>query len=238
MELQTQYATAFLLSMAGAVLGTVHDIYRTSLREWRFLRRFSALFDIAFWLFGLVFVFTLLLGVNDGEVRIVTFVLLAIGYTVYHLTAHPLIVASTQLVVRFIYRVGVLVVQTFLLLFVRPVIWLWRTALAGVRLTDRLLARVEPLIVWPVWQALRLARKIIAPFIRKGKELQEALSKKTRTMVIGWLTRLRGDASEDLSEDQEQSDEQLSAPPAPPAETPDGKRRLGMFWFARRKQRH
>lgn len=230
MELETQYTTAFLLSMAGAVLGAVYDIYRTSLREWRFLRRFSALFDIAFWIFGLLFVFTLLLGVNDGDVRIVTFVLLAIGYGVYYGTAHPLIVASTKLVVRTIYRVVVLLIHMSVVVFVRPLIWLWRVLCACVGFTDKVLSRMERVLIWPVWQGGRLLRKIFTPIVQKGKELRYALSKKMVTILMAWLGRLRQSAPEDAQEHVDQTE-------APVGErvAPNFLRRI-LPWVAKRRR--
>lgn len=233
MELQVQYATALLMSTAGVVMGAVYDIYRTSLREWRFLRRFSALFDIAFWMFSLVFVFTLLLGVNDGDVRIVVFVLLAIGFVIYYFTAHPLVVASTQLLVRWIYRAGLFLFHTFILVFIRPIVWLWQTATSFLRFLDHMLMRLEPVIVWPVWQTIKLLGKIFQPIVQKGKDIRTYLSKKTRTMVAAWLEKLRTDESDDLSDEETQVDDEFSDP----VEKADVKRNFRLPWFVRRKSK-
>ena len=85
MDLQQQYATLILMMVSGAAMGTVHDVYRTSIKEWRLLRRFSVLWDILYWLFATVFVFTMLLGANHGDVRFAVFLLLAAGWWLYAL---------------------------------------------------------------------------------------------------------------------------------------------------------
>jgi len=190
MGLQTQYATAFLLCTAGAMMGALYDVYRTSLREWRFLRPFSWLFDLGFWAFSLIFVFTGLLGVNDGEVRLMTFVLLMIGYTVYYYVAHPLVVASTQFIVRWVYRFVRLCWRGLLIVFVSPAVWIWNFVGACVRTLDRTLLWLEPAIVWPAWQSLRLSRKIVRPVSVHLQEIAHPLSKKVRTKarrVVAWL---------------------------------------------------
>lgn len=197
MGLQTQYATAFLLCSAGAIMGALHDVYRTSLREWRFLTPFGWLFDLGFWAFSLVFVFTGLLGVNDGEVRLMTFVLLTIGFTVYYYVAHPLVVASTQVIVRLVYRLLRFCWRVFLVVFVSPVVWVWTFAVACVRVVDRTLLWVEPAIVWPAWQSLRLSlrlsRKIVRPVSAHMQEIAHPLSKKVRTHARKVLAWLRGE---------------------------------------------
>ena len=198
MELQAQYATALLMAAAGAALSAVYDVYRTSLREWRFLMRFSALFDMAFWVFAVVFVFTLLLGANDGDVRIVVFVLLAIGAFVYRRTAHALVVASTRMVVRAILWILRFALAVLTAVFVTPVLYALRLAAAALRLLDRALAGLEPLIAWPVlqagragaWAAARLAgqaRKYLRPLWLRGKERWARVS---NTWGVGWLRRL------------------------------------------------
>lgn len=233
MGLQTQYATALLLGMAGAVLGAVYDIYRTSLREWRFLRRFSALFDILFWIFSVIFVFSLLLGVNDGEVRIITFVLLSIGYLIYFYTAHPLVVASTQLVVRFIYKVLQLLAATFVIVCVRPVVWTWQIGRSVARFANRLLLRVEPVLVWPIWQTGRLAKKILRPIVHKEKELRTWVSKIYRTFTKHWFETKPLESPEEEDEPPAEEDSGASDPELPERTSKPTFWGRGNFWTGR-----
>lgn len=187
MDLSTQYATALLMTFSGAALGAVYDIYRTSLKEWRFLRAFSPWFDFGFWVFALVLVFTALLGANHGDVRLVVFVLLALGWFAYYKTAHPLVVAGTRFIVRLFLGLLRMVAGVFRIILVLPVLWAVRLLWASARRADCLLAMLEPRVVWPVellgrfsrWIAQR-ARGWSLPFakriLRAGKELARRAS--------------------------------------------------------------
>ncbi len=201
MDQQTQYATTLLMTGAGAVLATVYDIYRSSLEEWRFLRRFAPFFDFGFWVFALIFVFTLLLGVNDGDVRIVVFVLLGIGALIYWKTAHPLVAASTRLIVRFICRVFAFARRVVTVLLVGPVVYLLRGVRRLVHLMDGALVQLEPAISWPVVWLSRgattasraVAKKYVAPLAHRGKERVRAASNRYRHKLSAWLRRGEND---------------------------------------------
>lgn len=198
MDLTAQYMTAILMSGAGAILGTIYDIYRTSLKEWRYLRPFSTLFDLLFWAFSLVFVFTLLLGVNDGDVRFVIFVLLALGYGVYRFTLHRLIVASTRLTVRFILQILRFTLWVLYSMFVQPILMVYQAIRRLLHLIDRALYLMEPIIttpamtvtksLWVVGKWLyRFVRKFILPVFLWWKELMHLLSNKYQTIIRKWL---------------------------------------------------
>lgn len=197
MDQQTQYATTLLMTGAGAALATVYDIYRSSLTEWPFLRRFAAIFDFGFWVFALIFVFTLLLGVNDGDVRIVVFVLLGIGALIYWKTAHPLVAASTRLIVRSICRVLAIARRVLTILLVTPTIYLLRGMRRLADGTDRALSKVEPVISWPMVQtargmevaAHRMREKYLAPLTHWWKERVHAASNRYRHKLSAWLRR-------------------------------------------------
>ena len=208
MDLTAQYMTAVLMSGAGAFLGAIYDIYRTSLKEWRYLRPFSPLFDLLFWIFSLVFVFTLLLGVNDGDVRFVIFVLLFLGYVVYRFTLHRIIVASTRLTVRFILQLLRFMLRVLYVIFVQPVLVLYQGIRQLLHLIDRTLYLMEPIIAKPVmtvarslWIVIkwmyRFVRKFILPVVLWWKELMYHLSNKYQTILRKWLVPSSNDDDED-----------------------------------------
>ncbi len=194
MELQAQYATAILMSVAGAALGAIYDIYRTCIKEWHFLRGYSALLDFLFWVFAVLFVFTLLLGANDGDVRLVVFVLLLLGWAIYYKTAHALVVASTRLVVRVLYYIMMFIYRVFVIIFVMPFVYVYRAFVYFFRLIDRSLLVLEPVVVWPVIKTgdgllvtTRRAQKIIRPWWRRGKEKGLLMANKYKTIIGNWI---------------------------------------------------
>lgn len=217
MDLQAQYATAILMTASGALLGSIYDIYRTSLREWRFLRPFSAWFDFGFWVFALVLVFTGLLGANDGDVRLVVFVLLAMGWFIYYKTAHALVVASTRLVVRLIYQALLFAAAVFSWLVIRPAVSSCRAARSTVRAVDRALARIEPIVVWPVEQVGTLGwrygrgvygwiRRYLDKFVAWGKK--EPIGRASNNVIKRmrhWLGRANATGHPPSEDDEDET---------------------------------
>lgn len=207
MNLQAQYLTALLMGGAGAVLGMVYDIYRTAMAQWRFLRRFSPVFDLGFWVFAVILVFTLLLGTSDGDVRLVVFVLLGLGYTIYRMTLHKIVVGSTKLIVWVIQQIlfGFFRVVGFFV--IQPMIWALHLLLTILRWVDRVLAGLESLITWPMvwldWAGRNVGRwivswwrKYVSAWWRRKKENWKVSSNKYWRKVLGWFRRPPDDHDE------------------------------------------
>ena len=150
MDLSQQYATLILMLLSGAVMGIVHDVYRTAIKEWRFLRNFSALWDILYWVVATVFVFTMLLGANHGDVRLIVFVLLGAGWWLYTLTARALVVAVTTTIIRAILAVIHWLMMLFYRVIVLPLFFLFRVIWKIIKLVNRAMKKIEIIIVWPI----------------------------------------------------------------------------------------
>ncbi|MCY0869050.1 MAG: spore cortex biosynthesis protein YabQ [Firmicutes bacterium] len=187
MEIAAQYATALLLCSVGALLGAVHDVYRGALREWPALRRLGSVFDLLFWVFATIFVFTVLLGTDDGDVRLVVFVLLAIGWVIYHKTAQPLVVASTRLVARAALAVVRFLRRAAYVLAALPVIASVRAVRVLLRGFDRVLQACEdqiaPIVSWVGVHAI--ARPLQKMFFG-GQEIAVWTSKRMKTTAQRW----------------------------------------------------
>lgn len=164
MSLEEQYATILLMVFSGALMGMVHDFYRTVLKEWRFLRKFSVFFDVLYWVFAIVFVFTVLLGANHGDVRLVVFVLLAAGWWVYALTLRKLLVPSVRQLVRFILFVLHWIMKLLWWVLIAPVILLLRFLRQILSVADKITQRVEKILIWPINFTVR---KLFYRFLKK-----------------------------------------------------------------------
>jgi len=149
-DLSQQYATLILMLLAGAVMGIVYDVYRTAIKEWRFLRNFSALWDILYWVVATVFVFTMLLGANHGDVRIVVFLLLGAGWWLYTLTIRTLVVAVTTTIIRAILAVIHWLMMLFYRVMVLPLLFLLKIMWGTIKRVNRVMGKIEIIIVWPI----------------------------------------------------------------------------------------
>ncbi|WP_067850120.1 spore cortex biosynthesis protein YabQ [Alicyclobacillus mali (ex Roth et al. 2021)] len=101
---------AYVLWMiaSGAAMGAVFDWYNTISGGFRWLRRLRPLCDLAFWTASAFLVYLLTFRTIDGEFRLWTLVLLAVGYGLYRLTLRRRVMRSAFAVVaviRFIVRI-------------------------------------------------------------------------------------------------------------------------------------
>lgn len=185
MSLSMQYLTVLAMGLSGAVLGAVYDVYRTILKEWRYLRFLSAILDFAFWVFALGLVLWALQWANNGDVRLYIFLLLGIGLVLYRLLLRDFVVGSTvRMVLAITYFVKMLY-RLFLVVVVGPVLWLWAAMFGLFRAVDRLAAVLEDVILWPFKPLLNLiewtgrllyrwtVEPLIEPVVRPAKKYVE-----------------------------------------------------------------
>jgi spore cortex biosynthesis protein YabQ len=185
LSLYTQYLTVLAMSVSGAVLGAVYDVYRTILAEWRYLRWMSSILDFAYWIFALGLVLWALEWANDGDVRFYVFVIMAIGLALYRLLLRKLVVGSTVRMVLAITFLVKTMYRLFLMLVVTPLLWLWSLLLALLRLVDRMAAIFERIILWPFRPLLRALEWIMRKLYQLAIEpLIEPVMKPFRKHVL------------------------------------------------------
>ncbi|MGZ4107381.1 MAG: spore cortex biosynthesis protein YabQ [Tumebacillaceae bacterium] len=173
MNLTMQYLTVLAMSGSGAVLGAVYDVYRTILKEWKYLRWMGPIFDFAFWIFALLLVLWTLHWANNGDMRLYVFLLIIIGLVLYRLLLSKFVIGSTVRIVLAITYTLQMIYRLFLITVVAPLLWLWRLVLAIVRMIDRLASVLERVILWPFkpllatveWIGRTLYRWTIVPLI-------------------------------------------------------------------------
>lgn len=130
------------------VMGIVFDIYNTVTSVSRWLRWLRPTLDITFWISSAAFVYAAVFYLDNGRLRLYTFVLVFAGYVVYKSTLHPHVVGSAfaimraiEAVIRAVYRV----VYTFT---VRPMLAVLRVGAALTRFLYRVLCVLEDWVFW------------------------------------------------------------------------------------------
>lgn len=124
-------------------------MYRVVLRHWRFLHWTGPIFDFAFWIFSFFLVFASLMWANQGDLRIYIFVVLGIGLVLYRIFLRRVVVGSTIGIIMGIHFLTLQLYRGFLLIVVRPVKVLFRLLISLLRVADRILRKLEKLILWP-----------------------------------------------------------------------------------------
>lgn len=177
MTLEAQYMTMLVMSLNGAALGAVYDMYRVVLRHWKFLRWAGPILDFAFWIFSFLLVFWSLMWANKGDLRIYIFVVMAIGLFLYRIFLRKIVVGSTIGIIMGIRYVCIQLYKGFLFAIVRPLKGLFRLLISLLQAADRFLRVLERLILWPfhplgkllVWlleKVMQLMGTALRPFIR------------------------------------------------------------------------
>lgn len=173
MSLTMQYLTVLAMSVSGALIGAVYDVYRTILKEWKYLRWMSSILDFAFWIFALILVIWMLQWANNGDIRLYVFLLLLIGLGLYRLLLRKLVIGSTVRLVLAITFALKMIYRLFLLLVVTPLLWVLQLVMGILRMFDRLAEVLEKVILWPfkpllntiAWIGRQLYRWTIEPLI-------------------------------------------------------------------------
>jgi spore cortex biosynthesis protein YabQ len=169
-SLEAQYLTMVAMTVSGAVMGAIYDMYRTVLKEWRLIKVFGPLFDLVFWILSIVIVFSSLLWANHGDMRIYVFVILCIGYLIYKLTLQRIIVASTMTIIQIIQFTVRSLYRMIILLIVRPIVGIYHMLLLVLRLISRIGFVLEQVILWPFQILLKLLGWLFRPFLNYGKK--------------------------------------------------------------------
>lgn len=143
---QTIYVA--LLLAVGLSMGIVFDIYNTVTGAAKWFRWMRPLIDIGFWIVSACGVYYVVLAMDSGRLRFYTFVLLAMGYVLYRLTIHEMIVNSAFRIVRFVQAVFGVCRRLLSALIWRPIRAIFR--IVGRCLTGlyQLACRVESMIIW------------------------------------------------------------------------------------------
>lgn len=177
MDLQTQYMTLIAMSLSGAILGAVYDMYRVVLKHWRFLRVLGPLFDLAFWFFAAILVFWALLWANQGDFRLVIFLLLCLGLLIYRLLFRRWVIGGTVGVILGIKAVLLFFYRLFEWLVIRPLEILLRLLAALFSVVARLFRVCERLLLWPFRHL----------FIRFASLIQQRLASGQKGGLNKWL---------------------------------------------------
>lgn len=127
MTLSVQFVTLFTMIAGGFYLGLAKDTLRRFAPLWekRFFLRYAI--EITFWLMNTAILYYVLFLVNAGELRIVLFVAVLLGFSIYQALASAIYVRILEVFIR----VGTIffswVSKVGSVLLVRPIQFIFRT---------------------------------------------------------------------------------------------------------------
>jgi spore cortex biosynthesis protein YabQ len=169
-DLEAQYLTMMAMTVSGAVMGAIYDMYRVVQKEWRFLKPFGPLFDFLFWMVSLGIVFSALIWANQGDLRFYVFVILGIGYLLYRWTLQRAVTQSTMTIIHLIQTLIRMLYTLVFFLIVKPIALLFHILALGFRTLSKLAWVLEQAMLWPFQVLLKVLGWLLRPMIRYGSK--------------------------------------------------------------------
>ncbi|QQE79416.1 spore cortex biosynthesis protein YabQ [Alicyclobacillus sp. SO9] len=156
-----QYQYVFYLLVIGGAMGTVYDVYNTVSGSSRWLRWLRPVLDLAFWCLSAVAVYYTTFITDEGRFRLYTFALLFIGYFIYRILLHRIVVGSAFAVVRVVRGVLLAFGRLVDVLVLRPIRFVLSVVWSVAGQVYTLLHRLEDVTIWILafW-----ARILLFPF--------------------------------------------------------------------------
>lgn len=122
----------------GFVFGGIYDLLRTLFRFLKFMGLLSIVWDFLYWVFAAFFLFTVMLGINYGEIRIYMVLGFIGGMTVYYKTLSEFFVRYIEKALYIIKRI----VLFFIRLVMIPVVLCLRPTKSLIKICKRLLKKI------------------------------------------------------------------------------------------------
>lgn len=149
------------------MMGCVFDIYNTVTSSSKWLRWLQPLLDLSFWLVSAGAVFYATYVTDHGRLRVYTFLVLLLGYGLYRILAHRLVVRAAFGVVRLVAGMLRLFFRIINVLVVRPIRLICRMIAWIFKLAYRAGCGIENLTVTVVRFILSIiSRPLSGPFRR------------------------------------------------------------------------
>jgi spore cortex biosynthesis protein YabQ len=179
-----QWTTIASMMMCGLAMGIVFDVYRVASHRFHVTRWLLPALDVIYWAAATLGVFNILLGSNQGEVRMYVFLGLGIGVTGYFglfsgwvVKASGKIIDILKALFHFLWKLVNMVVLT-------PLLWIVK-GLA--KLIDIVFIIIAALLLWLgkpllkplsmigrwLWPKLLPIRRASAPIIRVMRSARE-----------------------------------------------------------------
>lgn len=157
MTLQIQMITMLLMFTAGLALGALFDIFRILSEHFRLPKWAMPIVDIVYWIVATILVFRLLLGSNEGQVRVFVFIGLCLGVLLYYPLFSKWTDHTVHFIIRMVYALVHFLGKTIQVLLIKPVKGLYRLVIVilGFLMAIAIfLYKIVLQLFYPFWKVL------------------------------------------------------------------------------------
>jgi spore cortex biosynthesis protein YabQ len=155
MNAAAQWMTIASMMLCGLTMGVAFDVYRVASHRYHVARWLLPGLDVVFWAAATLGVFSILLGSNQGEVRLYVFLGLGIGVTGYFGLFSPWVVKLSGKIIDMINAIARFAWKLFNILLLKPFLWIVRLL---AKLLDIAFIITAALILW----SFKLVHKPVA----------------------------------------------------------------------------
>ncbi|MFV9511722.1 spore cortex biosynthesis protein YabQ [Tepidibacillus sp. LV47] len=127
MTLHQQFQTILSMLVSGFIIGFLFDGYRVLKGKMNFYSWLVFLIDVFFGIFSALLIFTLLLWLNCGQLRLMMILAFLLGLWIYYQTISQGVIRLWLVIYSLIYSLWKLIVKTVQILVVKPMIFLYKS---------------------------------------------------------------------------------------------------------------
>jgi len=179
--------TIATMMLCGLVMGLTFDVYRVASHRFHVARWLLPALDVAYWAAATLGVFAVLLGSNQGEVRMYVFLGLGIGVTGYFGLFSPWVVKLSGKLIDFFAALSRFLWKLVRTLLIVPILWIVRLL---AKLLDIAFVVTAAIVLWigkplfkPLsaiggwtWVKLLPVRRKMAPVVRGMRAFKKRLA--------------------------------------------------------------
>ncbi|PSL42263.1 spore cortex biosynthesis protein YabQ [Salsuginibacillus halophilus] len=183
MTLEIQFQTMLVMAAAGVMVGAGIDIYQRLTPHERRFRWHRLVLDMLFWIVQGLFVFYILLQVNDGEMRVYVIGALLLGWVLYQKVLQSTVLRWLEFGIRLFNGCLRLIHNTLNLLLWRPLQFILQVIIDFVMIVVRTVARISTWIGRLLWRPFG---KMFKKFTQNHPRFYSRLKRLAALPVDGW----------------------------------------------------
>ncbi|MEB3750596.1 spore cortex biosynthesis protein YabQ [Geobacillus sp. FSL W8-0032] len=193
MSISIQFYTMLAMIGMGGWIGMAFDTYSRLFKRHERAHWLVFVNDVLFWVVQALFVFYVLLLVNEGELRFYLFLALLCGYAAYQSLLRSSYVRLLERLIWLAARIGQALAELFRAVVVRPLVFVGQIGLALLLFVFRLLVWATRFGLLAVWRTIRL---LLAPFVWAAMSIWRRMPPPGRAMVAKILRPFKGFAGQ------------------------------------------
>ena len=187
MTLTEQFSTMIAMTAMGGWIGAALTIYHRFIHPKKRWQWVMILTDILFWMIQGLFVFLILLHVNEGEIRFYIYLALALGFSTYKALIEKGFEKCLEFVIRMIRSTALFIGRAISLCIIQPTFALLKVVYFLSKMVGRIFLMVLLFLLSAIILPLKWVLRLMIP--KKWREWVKAFIERSKTFMGKWLRK-------------------------------------------------